>query len=171
MTLPEFLKRVDALAIRVASLRPRQIFVVRIDNWFGKRWLGFAGKLLGALGVGFPEDLVVPPFVPNRVVEQACYELSAGGEYVPVGSGTPIHIDQRSSDNLRRKVSTLFPDAALIWFSSRSRSNARGTVLAYVPGTGGHEAWFAEFSGGPEWHATDLRGITASELHAVMDAS
>jgi hypothetical protein len=27
-----------------------QSYVVKIDNWFGRRWLGFSGKALGALG-------------------------------------------------------------------------------------------------------------------------
>jgi hypothetical protein len=134
-------------------------------HWFGKRWTGFAGKVAGSAGVVFCDDFVVPPFVPNRVVDQTCYERSDAGEYVAVDSGTLIHLAQPSRDNLKRKVSTLFPDAALLWFSSNSKTNVRGTILAYVPSSRGHEAWFAEFRGVPTWHPTELVGITASELH------
>jgi hypothetical protein len=163
---PEFFARVDAVATRIAWLRPRQIYVVRIDNWFGKRWVGFAGKIAGAAGVRFREDLVVPPFVPNRVVDQTCYERSEAGGYVAVGSGAPIHVAQVSTDNLKRKVSMLFPDAALLWFSSNSKTNDRGTILAYVPGSHGHDAWFAGLRGGPDWQPTELVGITAAELRS-----
>lgn len=161
---PEFLARVETVATRIAMLRPRHIYVIRIDNWFGKRWIGFAGKIAGAAGVRFHEDLVLPPFVPNRVVEQTCYELSAADGYVAVGPGAPIHLRQSSTDNLERKVSLLYPDAALLWFSSKSKTNARGTILAYVPSSQGHVAWFAELGGVPGWHPTELTGITASEL-------
>lgn len=161
---PAFLARVETVAMRVARLRPRRIYVLRIDNWFGKRWVGFAGKLLGALGVNYRAELTIPPFVPNRVLDQTCYELTEAGEYVAVDSGAPVHIAQTSSASFRRKVSELFPDGALIWFSSNSKTNRRGSILAYVPAGGAHEAWFAEFRGDPEWRVCDSFGVTPAEL-------
>ena len=156
---PQFLARGEAVAARVAALCPRQIYIVRIDNWFSKRWVGFAGKVLGAAGVSFREDLVIPPFVPNRVVDQICYELTTAGEYAAVGPGIAIHQRQSSADNLRRKVATLFPNAALIWFSSNSQTNMRGAILAYVPCLQGHEAWFAELRRDHEWRLSQSLGV------------
>ena len=30
---------------------PKNIHAIHIDNWFGDKWLGFRGKILGAAGV------------------------------------------------------------------------------------------------------------------------
>ena len=162
---PEFLARVETILARIVETHPRQIYVVRIDNWFGKKWVGFAGKVLGAMGVAYREDLVLPPFVPNRVVEQTCYGYSTETRaYRSEGRGAEVHIAQQASENFRRKLSTLFPDAALLWFSGNTGPNGRGSVLAYVPSTAGHEPWFAEFREDSRWRATQVVGLTTGEL-------
>jgi hypothetical protein len=46
------------------AINTKQTYVVKIDNWFGKRWLGFSGKALGALGVR-KKKLTLPPFHPH----------------------------------------------------------------------------------------------------------
>ena len=51
---------------------PRTVVLIKIDNFFGSRWLRFSGKALGALGV-WKKRLNVPPFVPNRVVSQLTF--------------------------------------------------------------------------------------------------
>jgi hypothetical protein len=112
---PEFMAQTEAILSRIAAAQPRQIYIVRIDNWFGKKWAGFAGKVLGALGVSYRTDLVVPPFVPNRVTDQACYEFSpVTKEYLPAGRGSELHVEQSSSQNLRRKVTELFPGVGFL---------------------------------------------------------
>jgi hypothetical protein len=161
---PEFLARVGVILDRIAATHPLQIYVIRIDNWFGKKWIGFAGKALGAMGIGYQEDLVLPPFVPNRVIDQACYEYSPeAGTYRNQGRGTDVHVRQPSRDNFRRKLSTFFPGAALLWFSGNSGPNGRGSILAYVPTSAGHEPWFAEFRSDRRWRVTEVIGLTAAE--------
>src|SRR5690242_3368463 len=57
-----FVDRVDRLLVGLACVaRPTAIHVVKIDNWFGPKWLGFSHKVSGAFGVA-SADLVVPPF-------------------------------------------------------------------------------------------------------------
>lgn len=166
---PEFMATTEAILLRIESGRPRQIYVVRIENWFGRKWAGFAGKVMGALGVAYFDDLVVPPFVPNRVTAQSCYELSsATGEYSLAGRGSELHLDQTSSQNLRRKVAELFPGVAFLWFSSNSAVNGRGSVMAYVPSPSGHERWFVEMALGKTrgWHASHLIGPTRADLES-----
>ena len=47
-----YLDGVEATVVGVEeAINTKQTYVVKIDNWFGKRWLGFSGKALGALGV------------------------------------------------------------------------------------------------------------------------
>jgi hypothetical protein len=67
----EFLSEVEAVvqgAVEVS--KPATVAVVKIDSWFGPKWLGFSHKVMGAFGVVFPGDLVIPPFVPNRVLSE-----------------------------------------------------------------------------------------------------
>ena len=41
----EFIEKARGLAIGVASeYGPARLYVVRIDNWFGPKWMHFAGK-------------------------------------------------------------------------------------------------------------------------------
>jgi hypothetical protein len=45
---PKFLDWVESVVVGVEKrFKTDQTFVVKIDNWFGKRWLGFSGKTLG----------------------------------------------------------------------------------------------------------------------------
>jgi hypothetical protein len=96
-------------ALRV--LEPRRGFVVKVDQWFGPRWMYFSHKTLGALGIGY-YDLRVPPFVPNRVVSETYYERQSA---VLRQAKPPLtlHIKQSSSKNATRKLSELCSDAAL----------------------------------------------------------
>ena len=65
-----YLDWVEAAVVGVEeAIKTDQAFLVKIDNWFGKRWLGFSGKALGALGVR-KEKLTLPPFIPSRLVSQ-----------------------------------------------------------------------------------------------------
>ena len=42
----EFMKKVQALVVGVArDYEPARLYVIRIDNWFGPKWMRFAGKL------------------------------------------------------------------------------------------------------------------------------
>ena len=44
------------------------VVAVHIDHWFGERWLGFCGKLLGCTGVRsrrLDDELTPPPFHPH----------------------------------------------------------------------------------------------------------
>ena len=59
--------------------KPRSIILIKIDNWFGSRWLAFSGKVMGAFGFR-SNTLTVPPFVPNRVISQGRFAAPLYGE-------------------------------------------------------------------------------------------
>src|SRR5688500_15769712 len=101
----EFIDRVAALVDgAVAWASPDQVSVVRINNWFGPRWLAFSGQLLGALGVHSTKNLTIPPFNPSRVMsEQHWARDEAGRAYQRVASGTSLHTEQPSADNFKRQ--------------------------------------------------------------------
>lgn len=68
---PDFIARVEAVVARALQARPAHLILIRVDNWFGERWIGFGGKVLGLAGISFKDNLVLPPFVPSRIVEGA----------------------------------------------------------------------------------------------------
>src|SRR5262245_15989318 len=100
--------------------------IVKIDNWFGSRWLGFRYKVLGAAGVrewnsAAPE--LVPPFIPGRVVSQQAFPLLEDAERT-----SRVHSFRHSAANRHNKLSNLVSGTALFWWSGLSASNARGSV-------------------------------------------
>lgn len=77
-----FLGKVRSLLVGVADdYEPERLYVIRIDNWFGPKWMHFAGKI--SVGKHFyagihKVTLHVPPFVPHRVVAERVF---AGPDY------------------------------------------------------------------------------------------
>lgn len=73
----EFVAKARALAIGVAQdYEPARLYVIRIDNWFGPKWMHFAGKFTAGKGAAIgvhKTRLHVPPFVPSRVVRQRVF--------------------------------------------------------------------------------------------------
>ena len=161
----EFLARANAIV--ALALRPHvpEVYLLRIDNWFGARWAGFGGKVLGLAGVHFRSDLPLPPFVPARVIQQTChrYDLTKQ-QYTRVECARELHVEQSSSANLRRRIDQILPTAAVIWFSGNSAVVSRGSVMAYVPSETGHHAWYADFDGSRSWRAVERIGLTKREL-------
>jgi hypothetical protein len=164
---PGFLREVAALvqgAIEVSA--PTTVVIVKIDTWFGANWLGFSHKVMGAFGVSFPTELVIPPFVPNRVVYERIYER-AGASFSEKIGGLPIHIEQTSEANARRKLSDLHSGAALFWWTGNTRHSGRGALMAYLPTPDGHTGWYAELQRNVDWGFGALRGVGISELRAL----
>ena len=160
---PDFIHYVETLVSLIAGASVPGIYITRIKGWFGDRWVGFAGKVAGAAGVRFMGDFNIPPFVPSRVVASSFLSLTEAG-YVAEPPPVRLHIDQPSEANFRRKLSVFTPHDALLWFSGDTARNGRGSVLAYVPSSGGHEVWFVDLSRASEWHIVKSIGVSPREL-------
>lgn len=72
---PAFTKFVDGLTAMFAA-QVKTVFLVRVDNWFGPKWLGFQARVSGAFGVRAQNaatqsgPAVIPPFKPSRIVSE-----------------------------------------------------------------------------------------------------
>ena len=130
----EFMKKVRKLVVGVAhDYQPARLYVVRIDNWFGPKWLHFAGKV--SVGKHFyagihKVTLHVPPFVPHRVVRERVF---AGPDYDETVVTPPLHIECASMLALTRRIADVDKEAALVWFSGQSEVKKRGSIMAYLP--------------------------------------
>lgn len=74
----------------VSDSAPRDIWLIRVDNWFGRKWCAFAGKVRGAIGVASTDRLVVPPFVAGRI-DSVQYLHAAAGGYRSADSPLKLH--------------------------------------------------------------------------------
>lgn len=141
------------------ALKTDLFFVVKIDNWFGKRWLGFSGKTLGALG--FRKDkLTLPPFIPTRVVSQHRF-WQAGTD---PGRRKRLHVWQRSGENLQRYTDIVLKDASAFWYSGCSAPNGRASFMAYVSTPNGHWPWYVSLRRKQTWQVVECIGIGKQEL-------
>jgi hypothetical protein len=58
---PDFVKQVEQVVNGIIHRHSPEIVVLpKIDNWFGSNWLGFSGKLLGALVFGANPTISLP---------------------------------------------------------------------------------------------------------------
>ncbi len=165
----EFLAIVGRLLDQLARTAD-DLHLVRIDNWFGPKWLGFSGKVLGAVGVHTDVDrgaVVVPPFSPGRVLWER-HLSSAGGEYFPVHSPWTFHGERSSESNMTRRLSHFQSSGHFVWFSGGSRPNARGSVMVVSLDGEEQDAYFIEFTkSGGSWRVGSQAGkspMPASDL-------
>jgi hypothetical protein len=157
---PGYLNWVEATVVGVEeAISTKQTYVVKIDNWFGKRWLGFSGKALGAIGVR-KKKLTLPPFIPTRVVSQR--RLFEGD--FPPGRRKRLHVWQRSGENLQRYTEIILQGSNAFWFSGRTASNDRGSFMAYVSTPDGHWPWYVSLRREETWRVVECIGIGVPEL-------
>ena len=143
---PEFVELVQRLiAGCIDDSFPNTIIVIQIDNWFDYKWLGFSGR--GRVGFPFvlnldldtaldefrQDQITLPPFSPSRVIEEYYFQREVTGEY---RAREPlIYLHQKelapSSQNLHKRIVDRFDSAVLVWFSSNTKQNLRGSVMIY----------------------------------------
>jgi len=163
---PEFMTLVQRLIHGVISTsKPKDYCVVRIDNWFGERWLNFSGKTLGALGVHKKPNTTFPPFVPSRIRSCTLFTWNSKKEdYANVEEFHSVHKWQRSGTNLQNFVDNTFPDACFFWFSGNTKENHRGSLMGYVSSKGECWTWYLEFQRKGNWKRSKASNITSDQI-------
>jgi hypothetical protein len=169
----DFVKQVELVVHGVLyRYTPETLVLIKIDNWFGSSWLGFSGKVLGALGVWHksynqPADNIrIPPFVPNRVVSQRRFAAPA---YEEVDAGKRLHIHIASTDALARKARTLLPNTALMWYSGNSSATGRGAVMVYAPVGASYWPWYVSLEKGMPWRVTETWDIKRQDFSRIIE--
>jgi TPR repeat protein len=172
----EFMKKVQTIVVGAArDYNPVRLYAIRIDNWFGPKWMHFAGKF--SAGKHFyagihKVTLHVPPFVPHRVVAERVF---AGPNYDGTVARPQLHIECASMLALTRRIADVDKDAAFVWFSGQSEVQKRGSVMVYLPiaftpttshrrerrRTGAFYVGLSEHEIG--WESAMLRGISRGE--------
>lgn len=152
-----------------------EVVFVKIKNWFDHKWLNFSGKSIvhfpmgsmldsgreEALNTSWPKKITIPPFNPKRVVYsrflRSAYSLN---ERVTKS----IQIGQRSTDNRRRLVADYTQDGLLLWFSSNTKTNQKGSLMVYRSQNESVESWYVSFENINGWRITKAKGIRLDEI-------
>jgi hypothetical protein len=142
--------------------------LVAVDHWFGSRWFGFIGKMLGMAGVSSHHTPYIPPFVPARIVSQRRF---ISPNYVETDAGSPLHIEVSSSFARRRKLATIEPDTAVVWYSADSYETGQMSLMAYIPFEGRYFNWYALLQRHEdEWKVQELVNISDAEFRSLRDS-
>lgn len=183
----EFIAKARSFAIGVAQeYEPARLYVIRIDNWFGPRWMLFAGKFtagmtrFGVAAIGSHKTrLHVPPFVPHRVLAERVF---AGPDFEETVLKPPLHIECTSKFALHRRIEDIDKEAAFVWFSGQSEAQKRGSVMVYLPAfadpparrtsglrsTGAFYVGFLQGEAG--WEPAMLRGVSRGEVAQLEES-
>jgi hypothetical protein len=172
----EFMRKARTLAIGVArDYEPMRLYVIRIDNWFGPKWMHFAGKFTAgkhfAIGV-HKTRLHVPPFIPHRMVAQSVF---VGPDYEDTVAAAPLHIECPSKQALSRRIEDIDKAAVFVWFSAGSEAQKRGSVMVYLPvdsdstarrrnGLRSGAFYVGYLQGENSWEPAMLRGVSRCEV-------
>jgi uncharacterized protein (DUF4415 family) len=176
---PEFIRQVEmALNGVLRRCSPAALALIKIDNWFDWKWLGFPGgiyigKYARAVPGRIPSDrrprdlITIPPFVPERVVSQRRF---AAPEYREIDPGKPVHLHLRNRLALRRKAAAEEPETALAWYSGNSKANGRGALMVYPPAGASYWPWYAELTRGEPWRiSAKAKNIKPDEFSRLME--
>jgi hypothetical protein len=179
---PEFIDLVKrVIAGCISDSFPDTIIVIRIDNWFDYKWLGFSGIGRVRFDEAFDRDtaldefrqdqITLPPFAPSRVIEEYCFEREVNGEYSARDPHPLLHAKElaRSSQNLHKRIVDRVDSAVIVWFSSNTKQNRRGSVMIYEVKNREVNPWYAGFAKEEQWRVLQTSGITTDQVQALIE--
>ena len=164
----EFLELVSHIAVQVIQrFHPVDVFLIRTDQWFDTKWLGFSGTILGALGVT-KRRFTLPPFVPNRILSQAAYSLANETVFYQERQVSPLHLLQPSRNNLTRFIDRITKSGVFVWFSGDTQQNTKGSLMIYTIANDSQSGWYASFHKANIWKINKVLGLSKNELLHLM---
>jgi hypothetical protein len=181
---PEFVELVKRMiAGCMNDSFPNTIIVIQIDNWFDYKWLGFSGRgRVGFPSVGkldldtaldeFHQDqITLPPFSPRRVIDEYYFQREANGKYSARDPRPYLHERKLapSSQNLHKRIVDRVDSAVLVWFSSNTKRNLRGSVMIYEVKGREVNSWYAGFAKEEQWGVMQTKGITKGRVQSLIE--
>jgi hypothetical protein len=167
---PRFVSCAEKLVAAAAALgAQRDIVVVRIDNWFGLRWLRFpnrqyrgrwrplGGRPHGVLTVKKLREpaCFIPPFHPHRVLSEERFELHENGVVQgPFEPREPLHRMYTPKMKRERTFDEACEPGIYAWCSGNTKANDRAALMVYTHAIDGTSAWYAEFRRVDYWRVS-----------------
>jgi hypothetical protein len=167
---PDFVRLVSSFVNHYANLyRSDTVSVIHVDNWFGDRWLGFAGKFIGAAGVRSRKlndtTLPSPPFRPSRIEFALTFDFSDNTGYSIVSESLAgLHAEKNGGQmwDLRRP-------GIYCWYSGKTSSNTTGALMMYDVTRDGSSGWYVGFERSPTWRVTRSINIAFEECKRIAN--
>ncbi len=170
---PAFIQGLTRLVSEsIRQYNPAEVFLIRVDNWFDVKWFAFAGKAKVGINTGIDDissevrpfwesgtDVTIPPFVPHRIVEQSHMKYSDESLSLLSSDCHLVHSPQkeRSSANLTNRLLDHSASALFIWFSSKSKSNSRASMMLYRTHEQNVGGWYVSFIRKKNWTVDRVR--------------
>ncbi len=167
-----FLTAVNGLLARlVHDFVPDWAFAIRLNKWFDHKWLEYSGKgrvhfdgyplIDTALDAQSQTRLTLPPFNPKQITDELHWHREEDRTYTRPTKRDWVHrrVLGHSSSNLHRRVADRWESAVLLWVSSNTATNKRGSVMVYVVNSRGQSTWYSSFSESTGWHVERVKGI------------
>lgn len=167
----DFIKKVQILVNEIISdFNPKEIFLFKVDNWFDKKWLNFSGKVLGALGTwDYNENSRIPPFSPNRILEQGYYNKTELGNYERKEFEVKIHKRQAVELNINRRIVAISNSAVFIWYSSNTIKNGHGSLMIYPIENKKCDPIYVGMKKNKEWDIISALGINRKIIETIIE--
>lgn len=178
----EFIQQVNSILESLADdLYVGEVVFVKIKNWFSQKWLNYSGKSIvhapwaSLLGPGRPEEastsvwlksITIPPFHPNRVISSRFVRVKdTGNKRIE----KTAHGYRRSTETGRHLVKDYTKDGLLLWYSSNTLVNQKGSLMIYISQNDQVKTWYAQFENIGGWRITKTKGINMDELHFLAN--
>lgn len=152
------------LNVGISLIEPKDVFITKVDHWFDFKWREFSHKIFGALGI-WREPLRIPPFIPDRIVEESYFE-KVGKKYISKDLYR-LHIYQPSSENAERKINR--KSAIYLWYSGETANYSQGSLMTYSFTEDSQNSWYASFLKKKDWQIYKTDNISRAEINAMLD--
>lgn len=155
------------LNVGVNLTEPDEVFIIKVDHWFDHKWLSFSHKVLGELGI-WNKELRIPPFIPDRVIEESHFQKEIDG--YKVKSASILHIYQPSEDNTFRKIKLFSDSAIFLWYSGKTSINSQGSVMIYFTSKEFQNNWYVSFLNKNSWQIYKTKNTSKNEVKAMIES-
>jgi len=153
------------------------VVLIKIKNWFDHKWLNFSGKKIvrfetmhpdfarqEALEPHWMKEITIPPFNPNRVISSKYVRLEDTGNPQIEDA---IHGYKRSTETSHHLVKDYISNGLLLWYSSNTLTNQKGSLMVYTSRNGQVDTWYALFEIIDGWKITKAKGIDLEKVRSL----
>lgn len=177
----EFIQQINSILESLADdLYIGEVVFVKIKNWFSQKWLNYSGKSIvhspwiGRLDSGREEalesvwlrDITIPPFHPNRVISSRYVRVKETGNKKIERRANGY---RRSTETGSHLVKDYTKDGLLLWYSSNTIVNQKGSLMIYISQNDQVKTWYAHFENIGRWRITKTKGISLDELQLLAN--
>ena len=166
---PEFISKVEnVIKNQSRNSLPKEFYIIKIDNWFDYKWLNFSGTILHEVSVWNSDQVSIPPFHPNRVLDIIHY-INQDGTFEKTENNFALHIHQQSSDNLRRKMSDICQDGLFVWYSDNTELNGIGSVMIYKVNDNECYGFYTSLDRNKNWNPIKTKGVNMNNMITMLN--